>query len=239
MIEDARSVIKMVNTYRYSPLYQILYRNRVVECSSSDKGGPCIRTMDIPFINAASDGRYYGCTYKGDNIGHYFILERYRSKWYISSSYGSEWVSVPVYIKEVSENDLREFLEAMSEVGNTVENAVEDVKTVIREFFTKYFLEGGLPKRYSNNESRKLRGRYIKTNNGISKELEIVLRGPLRIGYIESMEEYIQSLVTNSSTHHNGGYSSSRSHIKRVKQYKKYKSRGGNKTIKRKRNLDK
>lgn len=208
MVDVTRAVIQQIEAYRGSSLYSILYRNQAVECAHGS-GEPCLRRINASFVDSAADGRYYVCLYKADIIGHYFIIERRRPFWYISSSYGSEWVRVPVQTQEVPENELREWLDAIEHMGK--ENRDEEDTRILERFFIHYFLEGGLPVRYSENEPKERRGRPIPSHIGIAKEVEIALHGPLHIGYIESMEEYIQDMVANTVKNViKGGYFSTR-----------------------------
>lgn len=201
MMEVTRTVIQQLETYRWSSLYSILYRNRVVECPDEvPPEEPCLRRMNASFVDSAPDGRYYTCLYTGDTIGHYFVIERQYPSWYLSSSYGSEWVRVPVQTQEVPEDELREWLTVMDHMGEESDKKgeSEEDQRILEQFYIRYFLKGGLPMRYSENAANKLQGRPIPLEVGIAKELEIALHGPLRIGYIESMEEYILSIVKNT-----------------------------------------
>jgi len=191
MVEQARFVVRHVERSRYSSLYRLLYRNEAVVCESKEQEQeqeqeqePCLRPMStLP----QSPGRYYVCTHRNGTIGHYFVLEKHQGSWYILSSYGSEWVRVPFHIHPISEEEVKAFLEASSrDSGNPL---------VIRDFFLRYFLEGGLPQRYSENEPDRIRGRVIPLNVGIRRELEIVMREPFEVGYIEGMEETIRGWV--------------------------------------------
>ena len=69
MMEVTRAVIQQLETYRWSSLYSILYRNRVVECPDEvPPEEPCLRRMNASFVDSAPDGRYYTCLYTGDTI---------------------------------------------------------------------------------------------------------------------------------------------------------------------------
>ena len=192
MIGVAQAIIRQIEAYRWSSLYSILYRNRPVECpDAAPSSEPCLRRMDASFVDSATDGRYYTCLYTENNIGHYFVIERRRPSWYLSSSYGSEWVRVPVQTQEVPEDDLREWIDIIGRMGEES----EEERRILERFYIHYFLEGGLPMSYSQNTSKGLQGRPIPSEVGIAKEVEIALDGPLHIGYIESMEEHIQGIV--------------------------------------------
>jgi hypothetical protein len=186
MVEQARAVVRHVERSRYSSLYRLLYRNEAVLCDAESKEHdqePCLRPMKTGWIATATKKRYYVCTHRAGVIGHYFVLEKHRGAWYILSSYGSEWVRVPLRIHRVSKEEIEALLNAPS---NT---------TTVTDFFLRYFLEGGLPQRYSEDEPDHLRGRVIPLKEGIRRELEIVTREPFEVGYIEGMEETIRSFI--------------------------------------------
>lgn len=190
MVGVVQAVVKQIETYKRSTLFKILYNNLAIECAPNVEG-PCIRQIDPSFFSTSPDGRYYMCIYGDEFIGHYFILQRREGIWYISSSYGSGFVRVPVQTKEVTEDELYHFVDALQ---------TEDKNShyIIKQFYGKYFLEGGLSTRYSENEPTRRRGKLIPSETGISEELKVALSGSLRIGYIESMEEYIQQLVKDT-----------------------------------------
>lgn len=192
MVEVVRAVVKQIETYKRSALFKILYNNRVIECAPNVEG-PCIRQIDPSFFSTSPDGRYYMCIYGDEFVTHYFVLQLREGIWYLSSSYGSGFVRVPVQTKEVTEDELYHFVEALQKNEN---GAGAGARHVIEQFYGKYFLEGGLSTRYSENEPR--RGKQIPAETGISEELKVALSGTLRIGYIESMEEYIQQLVKDT-----------------------------------------
>lgn len=203
MVEIVQAIVSQIESYYWTPLYSILYKNKVIECDKNHSGEPCLRIMNKSFVDSATDGRYYVCTYWGDLIGHYFVLERRHPTWYISSSYGSAWVRVPVQTQEVPEQELRDWLEAIYENdGKNQENG--EVRDIIERFYIRYFLEGNLFTRYSENEPKSRRGLIVPREIGIKKEVKTSLNGPLRVGYIESMEEYIGTIVTNTMGHSGG-----------------------------------
>jgi hypothetical protein len=156
---------------------------------------PCIREMDGSFVSRARDGRYYTCIYSTKGIiGHYFVLLRQDGKWYISSSYGSEWVRIPVRTQEIPVEDLQDMLDAFQAPGE------EENRQLLDTLFRRYFLEGGLRMLYSPSEyeaNASLKGKVIPPALGIQKELNTVLSSSdaLRIGFIEHMEENISEIV--------------------------------------------
>ena len=192
MVGVVRAVVKQIETYKRSSLFKILYNNLAIECAPN-ADSPCIRRIDPSFFSTSPDGRYYMCIYGDEFIGHYFVLQQRDGIWYLSSSYGSGFVRVPVQTKEVTEDELYHFVDAIQKN----ENGNGTGTPVIEQFYGKYFLEGGLSTRYSENEPRR-RGKQIPAETGISEELKVALSGTLHIGYIESMEEYIQQLVKDT-----------------------------------------
>ncbi len=205
-------VLDRIRENKYHPYYQLFYNNRVVECSESKDTIPCIDPIDSPFFRQTDEGNFYGVIYADREDGsstilHYFVLhchrEDARTRWWVSSSYGSEYVRIPVQTKEVSIDQLETFVEA---IMDPVEN-----RDILSEFFTEYFLQGGLPIRFSeeNVESNSsLRGKYIPSEIGIKKEIAATLDGrtisSLHVGIIKGLEDYVSYLLHES----HGGYRS-------------------------------
>ena len=199
MVERARSVIRMIERDRYSTLNRLLYRNEAVHCRTEDKENkekePCIRPMGSGWVSTAPAGRYYVCTHRNGVIGHYFVLEKLKKSnrftWEILSSYGSEWMRVPFRLSRVREEELESFLASTSMVTDAERGVVE-------AFFSRYFLEGGLTQRYSEDEPVSLRGQIIPSAVGVRKELDIIGRDAFEVGYIDGMEETVRVLVRSA-----------------------------------------
>jgi len=210
LIEVVKGAIDMIQSSPRSSLHRMLYGGEVLRCAGAgaeeeeEKGIslPCMRDMDRSFIDTAEDGRYYACLYhstadQADQglIDHYFVLIRHEGRWYVSSSYGSEWVHVPLRTQEIPMEDLRAMVGAMEEgvgVGNH--------RRMLEGMFRRYFLDGGLRKLYSEEQYEgdpRLRGKVIPQAMGIQRELNTVLTAErsLRIGFIEHMEENMRDVV--------------------------------------------
>lgn len=211
MVKTIRDTIQYISSYKQSALYRIIYGNEVIKCPIRETAQerelrlqynqpeiPCIMTMDESFVDTAEDGRYYVCIYtEGDrtDIAHYFVLIRrggVNGEWYISSSYGSEWVEIPALTQSASEQDIRHMLVSMNHMDE------ERHKERLRRVFQRYFLqpEASLRIRYSdtqyeNNPKRK--GQFIPRGLGVTSELDTVLNSNsrLQMGYIQHMEENV------------------------------------------------
>lgn len=185
LLEQGKAIIRQVERDRTSSLYRILYQNEAVMCDESKEAKePCLRPLKADWMNHK---RYYLCTHRGGIIGHYFVLEKAGRSWYILSSYGSEWVRVPFRLSRVSVEEIEAFL---ASVGMTTEQE----KATVGAFFSRYFLEGGLSQRYSEDESEALVGRIIPPSVGIQKEWDIVGRTGFEVSVIDGMEEEIRVL---------------------------------------------
>jgi hypothetical protein len=188
-----KQVIHAIERSPYSALYQLLYRGKVLTCEEKEEkeNVPCIREMNVAFLDTAQDGHYYSCLYHSNgNIGHYFVLIRQDGRWYLSSSYGSEWVRVPLRTQEVPVEDLRMALEAIENKNDTA----------LEPFFRRYFLDGGLRMLYSDSQyeaTPALKGKVIPHELGVRRELDIVLTSghTLHMGFIEHMEEHVGMMV--------------------------------------------
>ena len=223
LIEVVKGAIDVIQSSPRSSLHRMLYGGEVLRCAGADEEKgislPCMRDMDRSFIDTAEDGRYYACLYHSTAdqglIDHYFVLIRHEGRWYVSSSYGSEWVHVPLRTQEIPMEDLRAMVGAMEEgvgVGNH--------RRMLEGMFRRYFLDGGLRKLYSEEQYEgdpRLRGKVIPQAMGIQRELNTVLTAErsLRIGFIEHMEENMRDVVQYVLPVEGGGVSRRRSQSQR------------------------
>jgi len=165
-----------------------------------------LKEDDVRF-KLQNHGNYYLCLYidrlknfgdidpfTGRDILHYFIIHHGKDgKLFICSSYGSEFVSIPVNSKETSWDELENFIKHLNEP--------KKYRKELKTFLKKFFLLEGLPIRYSNNDDvpTKLRRQLMPIEEGIDKEVGSVLNnrsdGVLHLGIIDGMEDYVVSLV--------------------------------------------
>jgi hypothetical protein len=202
-VSKVTQVLDRIRENKYHPYYQLFYNNHVVECSETKDTIPCVNPIHPGFTGQTDGGNFYGVIYADRDNGsstilHYFVLhghrERGRTRWWISSSYGSEYVRIPVQTKEVSADQLETFLDAITDPQAN--------RDLLGEFFTAYFLQGGLPLRFSEENveaNSSLKGKYIPSEIGIKKEIAATLNGrtisSLHVGVIHGLEDYIAYLL--------------------------------------------
>jgi hypothetical protein len=216
-VSKVTRVLDNIRQNKYHPYYQLFYNNQVIECSESNDTIPCVDPIDSAFFRKTDEGNFYGVIYADREDGsstilHYFVLHAHKEnsklRWWISSSYGSEYVRIPVQTKEVSIEQLETFVEAITDPDSNRE--------ILSEFFTDYFLQGGLPLRFSEENveaNSSLRGKYIPSEIGIKKEIAATLDGrtisSLNVGVIRGLEDYVEGLLEEDNSM-NGGNRPSR-----------------------------
>lgn len=189
LLEQAQFILRQIERDRTSTLNRILYQNEALVCEAeAETKEPCLRSVGMGWVRDQPNGRYYMCTYREGSIGHYFVLEKQGRAWYILSSYGSEWIRTPFRLSRVSAEEIEGFL-------SSTNMTTDEERRYVEEFFSRYFLEGGLPQRYSEDESESLQGRVIPAPIGIQQEWKIVGRTGFQVGRIEGMEEAIRDLA--------------------------------------------
>jgi hypothetical protein len=138
---------------------------------------------------------YCMCIYNTDldigSILHFFTIIRYKDKYYLNSSYGSDYVCVPQYTLRLNKTEFNKFC-------INLPNKKEEFKT----FFSKYFLKDNLKKRYDNNTieniNPKLKSEWIEPQNGIEKELDIyTYESNYKVGLIPTYEEILEEFINN------------------------------------------
>jgi hypothetical protein len=137
------------------------------------------------------------CVYNPSNmiIFHYFTIIYKHPKFYITSSYGSDYVCVPQHTQELNLEEFEQFC-----LG------IIDNNEIRINFFEKYFLFGNLKKRYNNNTienlNPRLKSKWIKKRQGVIKELENIfsLNNPkitrvYQIGLLHNYKENIEEVI--------------------------------------------
>lgn len=178
--------------------YTFILENSIINILNSNKFGPPI--IDKKYINYLNNSNnfikdneefnnYYCCIYGSNNfIYHYFVLIKVNNTYFITSSYGSDHVCIPYQIEKL--DNLDEFLEFCDSINN-LNN--EYYKYFFTKFMIKYFLKGGLPKRYDidtveNNPH--LFSKWISSNEGIEKELNFYVNNSYLRFDITILENY-------------------------------------------------
>ena len=154
---------------------------------------------------------YYCCLYLSNlsngNIVHYFTIIQIKNStnpsifdYYITSSYGSDYVCVPYQIEKLDNlMDFYKFCYALNNLKSNESNQKEIIDYFIK-FMTKYFLKGLLPKRYDEDtieDNPKLFSKWIKTNEGLNKELNYYLKNEneFDVAIINNYEELVNQTI--------------------------------------------
>jgi len=122
------------------------------------------------------EGINYLCIYDYDRnkneyiISHYFIIIKRGEQYYLSSSYGSDFVCVPYSTSILNISDFLSFVEALHSV-NTRANEEKAAWAIIYHFYNTYFLKGNIPIRIEQE---------LRENNpSISQKIgSLLLQGP-------------------------------------------------------------
>ena len=121
--------------------------------------GNIIYTMGLVFTNNNNkDTHPYGI------IFHYFLIIKTNSKFYIISSYGSDFVLIPQKITELNLRDFQNIINAFNRIGTIPER-----NDIINIFFQKYFLSDGRT-RYSIDQGTEKK-QVFKPEKGANLEI--------------------------------------------------------------------
>lgn len=131
----------------------------------------------IEYTDAAqiAEGINYFCIYDRNKdeyiISHYFMIIKRGEQYYLSSSYGSDFVCVPYSTSILNISDFLSFVEALHSVNQYTSNEEKAAWAIIYHFYNTYFLKGNIPMRIEQE---------LKENNpGISQKIgSLLLQGP-------------------------------------------------------------
>jgi hypothetical protein len=198
MVEHAKRALAVFYSNPRHPLYKMIVGGEARICSlpNEEKEEICMVPTPASFADSVTPGNYYFCMYKGENIDHFFLLiVTDPHSWYISSSYGTDWVCIPEYTHPIRPSVFRSFLQAMESPSDHTDE--------IRNFYETYFLRIGssLPLYYSEEYvegNKSLKGK--KVQEGERKELEELFADggrSLRVGHISGMDDFLGSVVSS------------------------------------------
>lgn len=126
-------------------------------------------------------------------IPHYFILFYEDGKWYIYSSFGSDYVSIGTQKIKVTKEEVEDFMRAMDK--DPLVRDDED-ESIIRSFMKRYFL--------ANPRQARARTENSKGNNvvlyygiwkGVAKETEECIDTHLRVVYVPEIKILVDELM--------------------------------------------
>lgn len=173
-------------------------------------------------------------------ICHFFTLITKDNRYYINSSYGSDYVCIPQYTTEINIDEFNQFCLAVSNISD------ETNKIIFIDFFNKFFLKGGFQKRLISSdpddwtsEERKQMSEYLPIEAGKSAEINFyfnpVFNYKFNIALIKNYKsellKYITGMFRKTETigrstrkyHHYLRLNSSKTEGRKTKHIKKNK----------------
>jgi hypothetical protein len=158
-------LVKLCNIYisildhKSSPYYKIFRLNKPDSLYLTEQ----IKDYKDLLLNDSKYQHYSMCIHNDVGIFHYFIIIRYGEKYYITSSYGSDFVKVPQFTTELNLAEFNEYL-----INTNSNNKNESYYNFIK----KYFLSNNLVKRYDDDTiegDEKLKNLWLQPKEGIDR----------------------------------------------------------------------
>lgn len=186
-------------TPRKSLFYDFFYEN-------------IVNDLVLPFtdVNQIGDGIHYLCIYDTYNnksmISHYFTIIKRGEQYYLSSSYGSDFVCIPYSTSILNISDFLSFVEALHSVNQSTSNEEKAAWAIIHHFYNTYFLKGNIPVRIEQ-ELRENNPNVLHHIKGslLLQGPEIELRNVFKnnttryfVGIVPRYEEVIDSSIPSS-----------------------------------------
>jgi len=132
---------------------------------------------------------------KNWNIPHYFILYYEDRKWFIYSSYSSEYVRIGVAKIEVDLRVFTQFMHCMYKHPRTPE---ED--TFMEEFFRTFFLADPTQQISCVENSKGDNARYMPNKEeGVRKEIDFYRTRPMMLVYVPEFKDYLQEQMKENA----------------------------------------
>jgi hypothetical protein len=203
-------VKKIYNTIIYdqsSDFYQFFYNN---------DGNKLVN--EFTKVSQLQEGINYLCLYDQNkesdhkHISHYFTILRSNDKYYLTSSYGSEFVCVPYNTLELNITELNNVIEGLNIINSNKTNTKSLL--IIKSFYDKYFFQGNIPITISNDLMNEYSSflKYLKIGSklikGPSIEFNYIYKNisnyTYHIGiipeYESKVESYINTVISNNYT---------------------------------------
>ena len=129
-------------------------------------------------------------------IPHYFILYYDKGKWYIYSSYGSDYVCICLQKIPV---DFDVFIKFMHAMNTPLDERTEDDISTIRDFMKTYFLANAIQQRVrTENSHGNTVTFFCNIKKGIEKETEEYLTQHIRVEFVprfaEAVKEHMKTI---------------------------------------------
>ena len=132
---------------------------------------------------------------KNWNIPHYFILYYEDGKWYIYSSYSSEYVRIGIAKIEV---DLRVFTQFMHCMYKQPRSPEEN--EFMEQFFRTYFLADPTQQISCVENSKGDNARYMPNKEeGIRKEIDLYRSTSIMLVYVPEFKAYVRELIQENA----------------------------------------
>ena len=127
-------------------------------------------------------------------IPHYCILYYENGKWYIYSSYGSDYVCIAT--QKIQLDNIQEFFEFIDAMNIPLDNRTHRHKYVIETFMRKYFLANAVQAfAKCENDQGDTVDRRCDIKKGIESEIEEYLRDYVRVAHVPSFTPYVGGLM--------------------------------------------
>ena len=187
LVDLCKQVINTILRTKNTIMYKLIFGNEFID------------NIIQKYDNQLKNGNNYMCIYSKDTqtISHYFtIIKINKNKYYITSSYGSDYVAVPAYTMLFNINDLNNLIDAL--------NDHIEYKDIIIAFYIKYFLGNNLPVYYSSdNIDFDAKLKYRAVENAEMKEIDLVFsnkknKGSICVGIIPEYEQMIKTYYNDS-----------------------------------------
>jgi hypothetical protein len=191
LIQDSSYLHNLCNTYRSifskveSPLYDFIVQNNLPRTNIiryNDIEGASYFKKHIE-TNLNTYLCIYGINREHNNkaingINHYFTIVNNGNDYYITSSYGSDFVSMPYSITKIDKiSDFYDFCECLHKFDEVdeVDEKKNSCKKLVQKFMLKYFLNNPVKKRYQDNDidvNKKLFSLWIDEDAANEEEIK-------------------------------------------------------------------
>ncbi len=181
------------NSENHKTLYELVFQNQPIKGIVTEYNNDL---SDLPL------GNNYMCIYingMASSIIHYFnIIKVSEEEYYLTSSYGSDFVCVPPYTTPINQYEFKRFLDAM-----TVDNDLNNM--VVANFYGKFFLEKNVGKDILDEDTIEAfpekRWAKIGVDEGTMEQIKEMIgsenRGNYRIGLMPRYCDYVNELIDN------------------------------------------
>lgn len=130
------------------------------------------------------------------SIPHYCILYYENGKWYIYSSYGSDYVCIATQKIQLDDNDIQEFFDFIDAMNIPLEERTPRHKYVIENFMRKYFLANAVQAfAKCENDQGDTVDRRCDIKRGIDDEIKEYLEHHVRVAHVPSFTPYVGELM--------------------------------------------